>query len=86
MPPPSKRRNVKTKRWQFAFRGRNVLLRDVADKVLRWLDRFKPVGDVVANVDPLHAGLPWAGIRMILEVQYPCAPPRGSYVTIVDCA
>ena len=56
------------KRWQWKFRGRNIILRDEADKVLLWLDRFKSVGDVVANVAPLHAGLPWAGIRMILEV------------------
>nr|POF13666.1 vegetative incompatibility protein het-e-1 [Quercus suber] len=39
-----------------------------ADKVLRWLDRFKSVGNIVANVDPVHVGLPWAGIRMLLEV------------------
>nr|POE76720.1 hypothetical protein CFP56_75884 [Quercus suber] len=39
-----------------------------ADKVLRWLDRFKSVGDIVANADPVHVGLPWAGIRMLLEV------------------
>nr|POF01662.1 hypothetical protein CFP56_76487 [Quercus suber] len=39
-----------------------------ADKVLRWLDRFKSVGNVIANVDPVHVGLPWAGIRMLLEV------------------
>jgi hypothetical protein len=37
-------------------------------KVLQLLDRFKSVGDVIANVDPVHVGLPWAGIRVILEV------------------
>jgi hypothetical protein len=57
------------KRWRWNFRGRDVVLRDEADKVLLWLDRFKSIGDVVANVDPLHAGLPWVGIRMILEVR-----------------
>jgi hypothetical protein len=29
---------------------------------------FKAVGDVVANIDPVHVGLPWAGILAILEV------------------
>jgi hypothetical protein len=38
------------------------------DKVLQLLDRFKSAGDVAANVDPVHIGLPWAGIRVILEV------------------
>jgi len=36
-----------------------------------WLDRFKSVGDVVANVAPLHVGVPWAGVRILLEV---CTP------------
>jgi hypothetical protein len=40
-----------------------------ADKVVRLLDRFKAVGDIVANVDPVHVGLPWAGVRAILEVR-----------------
>ena len=57
------------KMWKWEFRGREVVLRDEAKKVLLWLDRFKSVGDVVANVAPLHVGLPWAGIRMILEVR-----------------
>ncbi|KAF2723571.1 hypothetical protein K431DRAFT_301481, partial [Polychaeton citri CBS 116435] len=39
---------------------------DTANKVLLWLDRFKAVGDVIANVDPVHVGLPWAGIRVLL--------------------
>ena len=56
------------RKWQWNFRGRQVVLRDEADKVLCWLDRFKSVGDVVANVAPLYAGIPWAGIRIILEV------------------
>nr|POF18023.1 high-affinity glucose transporter [Quercus suber] len=56
------------KSWQWNVRGRTVVLRDEADKVLRWLDRFKSVGDLVANVDPVHIGLPWAGIRILLEV------------------
>nr|POF13683.1 hypothetical protein CFP56_02706 [Quercus suber] len=43
---------------------------DTANKVLLWLDRFKSVGDVVANVDPIHVGLPWAGIRMLLGVRF----------------
>ncbi|KAK6605130.1 Vegetative incompatibility protein HET-E-1-like protein 7 [Botrytis cinerea] len=39
-----------------------------AEKVLRGLRKFKEVGDIIVNVDPLHAGLPWAAIRLLLEV------------------
>ena len=56
------------KRWTFTIRGRHVMLREEADKVIVWLDRFKAVGDIAVNADPIHAGLPWAGIRLLLEV------------------
>jgi hypothetical protein len=45
-----------------------VRLQDTADKIIVWLDKFKVVGDIAVNVDPMHAGLPWAGIRFLLQV------------------
>jgi hypothetical protein len=49
--------------------GRHTFkLQDEADKVILWLDRFKQVGDIAVNADQIHAGLPWAGIRLLLEV------------------
>lgn len=44
------------------------MLRDQADKIIHWIDRFKAVGDVAVNADPIHAGLPWASLRLLLEV------------------
>jgi hypothetical protein len=61
----------KIKRWSWNYKGRQVYLADQMDKVVRLIDRFKAVGDVAANVDPVHVGLPWAGIRIILEVRIP---------------
>jgi hypothetical protein len=57
------------KRWPWNYRGRQVYLFEQVDKVVQLLDKFKAVGDVVANVDPIHVGLPWAGIRAILDVR-----------------
>jgi hypothetical protein len=56
------------KRWSWNYKGRKVYLLDQMEKMVQLLDKFKAVGDVVANVDPVHVGLPWAGIRVILEV------------------
>ena len=63
-----KQRSCIEKRWTFTFKGRTVVLKEKADKVVGWLNRFAAVGDVVANVDPVHVGLPWAGIRLLLKV------------------
>jgi hypothetical protein len=57
----------KSKRWTFTFRGRTVVLREKAVNIVKWLDRFKQVGDVASNADPVHIGLPWAGIRLLFQ-------------------
>jgi len=53
--------------WTIEIGSTVIVLRDKADSVLDWLNKFKPVVDVAVNADPIHAGLPWAGIRMFVE-------------------
>ena len=56
------------KRWHWSYKGREIYLRDHMDKIIKLLDKFTSAGDIVANVDPIHVGLPWAGLRTLLEV------------------
>jgi hypothetical protein len=67
----AKREICDKKRWTFKCGDHTIQLRDTADKVLDWLDKFKAAGDIVSNVDPLHAGVPWAGIRFLIQVLAP---------------
>ena len=43
-------------------------LRDVGMKILRWIDKFTQIGDTIVQFDPVHAALPWAGFRFLLQV------------------
>lgn len=52
--------------YKFRFQGKDIILRDVAGKIIFWLNKFKDVGDVAVNFDPVHASLPWAGVRFLL--------------------
>ena len=54
--------------WKVKFRGEEVVLRDVGMKILRWVDTFKQIGDTIVQYDPVHAALPWAGFRFLLQV------------------
>ena len=59
------------KRWRFRKPGRNgetIVLRDIFQKMVVWIDMFKQIGDTVVQYDPGHAALPWAGLRFILQV------------------
>ena len=44
-----------------------MYLFDQMNKVVQLLDKSKAMGDVIADVDSVHIGLPWAGIRAVLE-------------------
>ena len=44
------------------------MLRDVGMKILRWVDKFKQIGDTIVQYDPGHAAIPWAGFRFLLQV------------------
>ena len=72
-----KRAECEKRGWKIEFNGHRVILRDVAEKIFVWLHRFKEVGDVVVNYDPVHLALPWAGIRFLLEVGVPFMPYNG---------
>ncbi len=55
-------------RWKSVLRGKTIVLRNVTDSIIDWLEKFKTIGDVAVNADPLHAGLPWAAVRLLLQV------------------
>ena len=60
-----------SKQWRYKRKsGEIVILRDLFGKVVKWLQRFMKIGDIVVQYDPVHAALPWAGLRFLLEVTY----------------
>ncbi|KAL9138124.1 MAG: hypothetical protein Q9175_000641 [Cornicularia normoerica] len=66
----AKERCIK-KRWRFNRRSRNgetIVLRDVFNKMVVWINMFKQNGDTVVQYDPGHAALPWAGVCFILQI------------------
>lgn len=50
--------------------GSEVKVRDILEKIVFWFRRFEKVGDMVASFDPMHAALPWAGVKFLIEVMF----------------
>lgn len=47
------------KRWAYTrSNGREIMLWDVLEKVMQWVNKFKAIGDVAIQYDPGHAALP----------------------------
>lgn len=53
--------------WKLCVGGKDIFMRDVAGKIMSWLTKFKEIGDIAVNFDPVHAALPWAGVRFLLQ-------------------
>jgi len=64
----------KGKEWKVKFRGDDIVLGHIGMKILHWVDKFKQIGDLIMQFDPVHAALPWAGFRFLLKVELslPC--------------
>ena len=57
------------KRWKFKTpNGEIIVVRDVLERIARWIYRFKETGDVIAQYDPAHLSLPWAAFRFLLQI------------------
>ena len=63
------KRTMEQRQWALPFRvrGSNVDIRDQLDTVLKALQMFRDFGPVLSNVDPVHIGIPWAGVSVILQ-------------------
>ena len=58
--------------------GETVIIRDVFEKIVKYIDRFKQIGDIAIQYDPVHAALPWAGVRFVLQVSYSVYAPTNN--------
>ena len=63
------RQECTKKRWRYTRKnGETVIFVDLFRKIFKWIDLFKQVGDLAVQYDPVHAALPWAGVRFLLQV------------------
>lgn len=64
-----KRLKFAEKGWKFSRNGKMISTRDILGRMITWINKFKAVGDVAAQYDSAHAALPWAVVRLVLQVR-----------------
>jgi hypothetical protein len=60
---------MESRQWRIRIGRIDVNLRDQMDRIIKVVLAVKDVGDRVAALDPVHAGLPWAGVCVLLSVR-----------------
>lgn len=63
-----KRKICLDKRWKIRKGNKEIILRDVLDKITSRIRRFCDIGSVIVQYDPSHAALPWAGFLLLLQI------------------
>lgn len=66
-----RREECRARAWTLTRNGETIKLRDIADKIIHWIDTFKDICEAVAQLDPPYAAMPWVAFRFLLEVSYP---------------
>lgn len=64
-----KRDEMISKQWTIKFMNHRLKVREQVQRIAKVAEYVQGFGSVVANVDPIHAGLPWAGINVLLTVR-----------------
>lgn len=54
--------------WRFPLLGRSVNVREQFDRIVKILLVSRNFASAAASIDPVHAGLPWAGVCLLLPV------------------
>jgi hypothetical protein len=59
---------MKEKEWSIRWGNKSVKLREQVDRIVKVMIVFRDTLSPIPGLDPLHAGLPWAGVCIILSV------------------
>ncbi|KZL79784.1 ankyrin repeat protein, partial [Colletotrichum incanum] len=71
--------------WKVRLPGQQeIILRDVAEKIIKWLDTFKAVADVAIQFDPIAAALPWAAVRFFIQTAVQAKTTMHHLLTVVE--
>ena len=62
------RSRLLSRQWKIIVRGKTVNVRDQLDSILKILQAFKGIGSAAADLEPVLAGLPWAGVFLIMQL------------------
>ncbi|KAJ5150758.1 uncharacterized protein N7500_010947 [Penicillium coprophilum] len=50
--------------------GKELIIRDLCAKIAACVKKYMQVVDIAVQYDPVHAALPWAGVRFLLQLTF----------------
>lgn len=59
---------MKQKQWVLQWDQKSFVIRDQAERIVKFVQTFSSIGTAIAQIDPVHVGIPWAGVCAVLNV------------------
>jgi hypothetical protein len=59
---------MEQKQWMLQWDQKSIVVRDQAERIVKFVQTFQNLGTAIAQIDPIHVGIPWAGVCAVLNV------------------
>ena len=59
---------MKRRQWTIQWDQKSIVVREQTERIVKFIQTFSKLGTAIAQIDPVHAGIPWAGVCAILTV------------------
>ncbi|KAF7927550.1 uncharacterized protein EAE98_005932 [Botrytis deweyae] len=59
---------LESKQWTIKISGKSLKVKDQVKRIMEAFKKVKEFGAALASIDPIHAGLPWAGVSFLLSL------------------
>ncbi|KAL2817567.1 hypothetical protein BJX63DRAFT_102185 [Aspergillus granulosus] len=59
---------MEKKQWRLVFHNHEIVIREKVDHIINAFRTFQGLGSAAAALDPIHAGIPWAGVSIFLQL------------------
>jgi hypothetical protein len=60
---------MKQKQWVLQWDQKSIVVRDQVERIVNLVQTFSKLGTTISQFDPVHVGIPWAGVCAILTVR-----------------
>ena len=58
-----------SRQWSIKWKAKSLHVRDQVDRIVKAVQIAQNLGSAAAGLDPIHAGLPWARVCILLQVR-----------------
>jgi len=65
-----------SQQWKLEVGGKEYKIREQIGRIVKMIQIVKDFGSQVAGLDPIHAGLLWAGVCVLLTARRTSTHPR----------